>query len=356
VRRERSIIDIARRKEMTPAQLSAFFSSLKLVYRSGIALDSGLEILQSNTESAEERERIKALRAAASDGAPLHEALARMGGVPEYALSLAAIAVETGRMDATMESLQIYYEKRDALNQSIRSAVVYPLSMMCMVFLVVVVLLTQAMPVFQQVFAQLGFRMTGLAGGLLDLGDAISRYALGICAVLLLILAAAVLLRVTPGGRKILKRLFDSSFLTKKLSLRMSVQKFALSMSTMLSCGVGWDMALQLAKPLLGNQKAEDRVALIQRTMQEGGSFQSALEASGLFPGNAMALLAMGIQTGTDADAFELIGETLSAETESRVERLVAAIEPAMVCVMCILVGMVLLSVMLPIMGVLTSM
>jgi type IV pilus assembly protein PilC len=341
---------------MTPARLSAFFSNLKLVYRSGISLDSGLEILLSNTESAEEKEQIRVLREAAADGAPLHEALEHMGGIPAYALSLTAIAAETGRMDATMESLQIYYEKRDALNQSVRSAVVYPLSMMCMVFLVVIVLLTQAMPVFQQVFAQLGFRMTGLAGALLNLGNAFSSYALGICVVLAIIVIAIVLLRVTPGGRKLLKGLFDASFLTKKLSMRMAVQKFALSMSTMLSCGVDWDTALQLAKPLLGNEKTESRVAAIQETMQEGGSVQAARVASGLFPGRAMALLAMGIQTGTDADAFEMIGESISSETEDRLERLVSAIEPAMVCIMCALVGMVLLSVMLPIMGVLTSM
>jgi type IV pilus assembly protein PilC len=341
---------------MTPGELSVFFSNLKLIYRSGISLDDGLEILQSNTDDDELKAQIMRLREAATGGAPLHLALKTMGGVPEYALALTAIAVETGRMDATMESLEVFYEKRDALNQSIRSALVYPLSMMCMVFLVVMVLLTQAMPVFEQVFAQLGFTMTGLAGFLLNLGEAFSRYTMWICGVLLVLVVFGLLMKLTPGGRRMSKNLFDNSPLTRRLSKELSVQRFSLAMSTMLSCGIDWNMALEMAKPLMANNKTAENVGAIHDEMLKGTSFQAALEKSGLFPGSAMTLLSMGIQTGTDADAFKMIGESIASGTEQRMERLVSAIEPTMVCIMCILVGMVLMSVMLPILGVLTNM
>ncbi|MDR0425200.1 MAG: type II secretion system F family protein [Clostridiales Family XIII bacterium] len=341
---------------MAPGELSVFFSNLKLIYRSGIALDDGLEILQANTDNDTLKAQITRLRAAAADGEPIHMALETMGGVPEYALSLAAIGVETGRMDATMESLEVFYAKRDALNHSIRSALVYPLSMMCMVFVVVLVLLTKAMPVFEQVFAQLGFAMTGLAGFLLGLGEAFSRYTVWICGVLMALVAAGVLMRILPAGRRAAKALFDSSPFTKRLSKELSVQRFALAMSTMLGCGIDWNMALEMARPLMSNNEAAEKVNSIHEGMLKGMSFQTALESSGLFPGSAMTLLSMGIQTGTDADAFKTIGESMALGTERRMERLVAAIEPTMVCIMCILVGMVLLSVMLPILGVLTNM
>jgi type IV pilus assembly protein PilC len=341
---------------MAPGELSAFFSNLKLIYRSGIALDDGLEILQSHTDDDALKAQIVRLRSAAADGEPIHMALKTMGGVPDYALSLAAIGAETGRMDATMESLEVFYAKRDALNHSIRSALIYPLSMMCMVFVVVIVLLTKAMPVFEQVFAQLGFAMTGLAGFLLGLGEAFSKYTAWICGVLLVLAAAGVLMRFTPAGRGMAKALFDRSPLTKRLSKELSVQRFALAMSTMLSCGIDWNLALDMARPLMSNKEAAERVDSIHDGMMKGLSFQAALEGSGLFPGSAMTLLSMGIQTGTDADAFKTIGESIASGTERRMERLVAAIEPTMVCIMCILVGMVLLSVMLPILGVLTNM
>jgi type IV pilus assembly protein PilC len=341
---------------MGATELAAFFASLKLVFRSGIAIGEGLEILMKNTTGAHERARLEVLRKATSEALPFNEALRRMGGVPDYALALITIAVETGRMDSTMESLQIYYEKRDALSQRARSAVVYPLSMLLMVFLVVVVMLTKVVPVFEQVFSQLGFSMTGLAGALRDLGDVFSRYALWFCVLLLLLAAAALFMRFNPTGRGWARKLFETSPPTRKLATRLSVQRFALAMSSMLSCGVAWDTALDLARPLMGNAGIAERVAVIQQTMQKGGSFQSALEASGLFPGSAMALLSMGIQTGTDSDAFLLIGESITAETEGQMDRLVAAIEPTMVGIMCVLVGMVLLSVMLPIIGILASM
>jgi type IV pilus assembly protein PilC len=68
-----------------------------------------------------------------------------------------------------------------------------------------------------------------------------------------------------------------------------------------------------------------------------------------------MALLAVGFKTGADASALQQVGEQISATTENKMENLVAAIEPTLVAIMCVLVGLILLSVMLPLLGVLTG-
>ncbi|MCL2756740.1 MAG: type II secretion system F family protein [Coriobacteriia bacterium] len=344
-----------RKKELTPAELDLFFSNLELVYHSGLPLSEGFDILRSNAQSSYDKKRLDALYTAAINGESLSKALDRQGDLPDYALSLIHIGEQTGRMEETFASLHSYYQKRDILTQSIKSSLTYPLSMLVVVLVVVIVLLTQAMPVFDQVFRQLGFEMTGVAAALLDIGAVLSQYALYIAGALIGIIVIVVILRLLPIGKRFFSALFQSAPFTRTLSLRLSVQRYALALSTLLIAGLHVDQALEYAEPLVDDKRARARVKVIHQEVMAGETFLAAIEHSKLFPPNAMALLAVGFKTGTDSDALEQVGEQITLETEHRVETLVAAIEPSLVAIMCILVGIILLSVMLPLLGVLTG-
>ena len=344
-----------RNKELTPAELDLFFSNLELVYHSGLPLSEGFDILRSNAQSLYEKRRLDALYTAAIHGESLYETLKKQGDLPDYAISLIRIGEETGRMEETFASLHTYYAKRDLLSQSIKSALTYPLSMLIVVLVVVIVLLTQAMPVFDQVFRQLGFEMTGIAAALLDLGAVLSNYALYIAGAIVLIILVIVILRLLPTGKRFFNSLFQSTPFTRSLSLRLSVQRFAIALSALLIAGLNVDHALEYAEPLVEDKRARARVKVIHEEVMAGATFLAAIEHSKLFPPHSMALLAIGFKTGADSVALEQVGEQITLETEHSIENLVAAIEPTLVAIMCLLVGVILLSVMLPLLGVLTG-
>ncbi|MDR3316077.1 MAG: type II secretion system F family protein [Coriobacteriales bacterium] len=345
----------SRRAERSALQLSSFFSNLGLVYHSGISLAEGFEILKLSAKDKDEEAMMDEMVAAVQGGSSLSTTLEAVGGVPPYALNLLRIGEETGRMEETCASLSDYYERRDQLEHSIRSSLVYPLSMLVMVFVVVLVLLTQAMPVFEQVFAQLGFTMNGFSSVLLAAGQALNQAALVIGAVLVALIIIGIVLWISPSGKKLFKRLFDSFPLTKDLSHRLSAQRLALALSTMFHSGLDTDQAFDLALPLIENTTAKTEIRTIQEQLQKGESLQNAIRTSRLFPTDARATLSMGFRTGTDAQAFDEIGKSLLLTTERKIESLVATIEPTLVAIMCVLVGIILFSVMLPLLGVLTS-
>lgn len=344
-----------KKNELSPAELSMLFANLKLIYHSGLPLSEGFEILSLNARDNDEKQNMLKLKEAADMGVSLSESMQELGSIPAYAISLLQIGESTGKMEETLAGLETYYEKRDQLSQSLRSSLMYPLAMMGMVFLVIVVLLTQAMPVFEQVFSQLGLTMSSVAQGLMDFGQAMSRYAMWIAGAIVLIAVVYFVMRATKGGSALLKKLFDTSIFTRKLSLRLSVQRFALAMSMMISSGIDSAVALNMARSLVDSDQAKEKLKLVEKEMEDGKSFHEAMQVSGLFPEASMTLLAMGARTGTDAEALEQIGQAITVDTERQMERWVSALEPTLVCIMCILVGMVLLSVMFPLMGVLTN-
>lgn len=340
---------------LTSAELSALFAQLRLVYRAGLTVVEGLDILSANLPAGREQALLQELQKPVAEGAYLSEALRQTGRLPEYALSLLRIGEETGRMEETLQALQAYYEKRDELQSAVRSSLIYPLSMIGMVIVVVIVLLTQAMPIFQQVFAQLGLPMTGLALGLLDLGQGLSRSALAIGGVVAALLLCYLLLRLTRRGRAALSTLFDRFPLTRGLSLRLSAQRFAQAMGTLLSCGLQPDDALALTLPLLSSGRARAHVAALQAAMAQGTPFEEALLACGLLPGESQALVVMGFRSGAAGETLAQVGDHLTRRTEEQLAHLVAALEPTLVAILCVIVGLMLFSVMLPLIGILAN-
>jgi type IV pilus assembly protein PilC len=344
-----------RQGELSPAELSLFFSNLELIYHSGLTLAEGFDILKQSAHGAKSKARMELLYDSAVAGLPLTESLEKAGGIPSYALSLLRIGEETGRLEDTCRNLHEYYDRRDELAQALRAALVYPSTMILMVFVVVIILLTQAMPVFDQVFNQLGFELTGLAGSLLNIGHALRSSALYISAALAAIVIIVLVLRLTPAGKRFFGLLYEHAPITRELSFKLALQRFAFAMATMLRSGIDISAALVLIEPIIENARAGEKLHVIREGVDSGTGFQAAIEQSKLFPPEEMSLLAVGFRTGSDAQAFDEVGTSIAVVTERRLDRLVGAIEPALVGMMCVLVGVILLSVMLPLLGILSA-
>lgn len=344
-----------RKKELSPAQLKVLFSNLEMITHSGLPLSEGFDILKVNEDDPAEKALMAKLYDAVNSGGSLTEVFEKSSVMPDYACSLVAIGEKTGRLEETFAALADYYARRDELAQSIRSAVVYPLSMLVMVFIVVAVLLVMVMPVFDHVFRQLGYELTGISEALLVIGNVLGQVGFIIALVVLVIAIIGVVMALTPGGKKFYSKLFQSAPFTKELSLNLSAQRFSLAMSSMISAGLEVDSALEYAEKLVADKRALNAVKKIRKDVDGGGSFLDALNNSGLYTHKDMALLAVGLKTGADAEALSQVGEQITVATENRLEHLVAVVEPTLVAIMCILVGLILLSVMLPLMGALTG-
>lgn len=114
-----------------------------------------------DSQNADEKELLSAVNDTLMQTGNLTQALEDTHAYPDYMISMVRIGEQTGRLDDVMDSLAVYYEKEDSLAESIKSAVTYPLIMIVMMLLVILLLIMKVMPVFNQVFIQLGSSMSG---------------------------------------------------------------------------------------------------------------------------------------------------------------------------------------------------
>lgn len=340
-----------------PAQyLPIFCRELHQLVRTGIPLAEGLTMLREDETDPDTRSWLEALCRSTEEGLPLASALRETGAFPAYMTDMVSLAEETGRLEDVLLSLQRHYDRQLRMAADIRGAVAVPVTLFAVMVAVVILLVTQVLPVFDRVFAQLGVRMGAVATGMMNAGAVLAKAGTGIAVVLVVIAAAALVVALVPALREKFTGWFRHSFGGRGILGQMAAARFASSMSMAVASGLSMEESVSLSAKLCGGAKEiDEKTEQCRKEIEEGGSPADALSNSGLFSGRDCRLLKLAEQTGSLPDTLEDLAQRQEEESLRRIDRTVGAIEPAIVVITSALAGVILLSVMLPLMGLLST-
>lgn len=334
------------KKKFTDLELSFFCNQLAMILSSGISITEGMTMMLEEAETSEEREILSDITESYESLGSFEAALAQTGLFPAYFLQMVKIGEETGRSDDVFAALTLHYQREDAIRTSIRHALIYPLIMVGMMLTVITVLLVKVLPIFNQVYIQLGTEMTGFAGTLVALGTTLSQYTFLSFLILALFLTAAFFL---------FKRKLSQIPFTKKLFEKVAACRFASGMALTLSSGINPDHAMELVCALNDDQCFEKKLNHCQTLTCEGMDLAKALFQSGIFTGLPARMVSIGSKSGTMEQVMEQISALYQEEIDTKINQMLSIIEPALVITLSLIVGGILLSVMFPLLGILSS-
>ncbi|MCI6397904.1 type II secretion system F family protein, partial [Lawsonibacter sp.] len=189
--------DRMRRETLDDDTLSLFCSQLSLMLQAGIGVEEGAALLAGDADEPGQRTLLAGLRAGLDRGEPLSQALEATGGFPDYLLRMVEIGQASGRLDQVLAALGRYYARQADTRRALRRAVAYPAVMAVLIAVIFLVLVARVLPVFQQVFVQLGVELSPVAAALLRFGSAgqavtaAAAVVLALCALLLVWLLRA---------------------------------------------------------------------------------------------------------------------------------------------------------------------
>lgn len=336
--------------------LPIFCRELYQLVRSGIPISEGLSMLREDETDPNTRAWLETLCRSTEEGSPLASALRETGAFPAYMTDMVALAEDTGRLEDVLLSLQRHYDRQLRMSADIRGAVTVPVTLFAVMVAVVILLVTQVLPVFDKVFAQLGVRMGALATGMMNAGAALAKAGTGLAVVLVVLAAAALVVALVPALREKFTGWFRRRFGGRGILGQMAVSRFASSMAMAVSSGMSMEESVEISAKLCGGAKEiDDKTEQCRRDVEAGGSPADALAKSGLFSGRDCRLLKLAEQTGSLPDTLEDLAQRQEEESLRRIDRAVGAIEPAIVVITSALAGVILLSVMLPLMGLLST-
>ncbi len=336
--------------------LPVFCRELYQLTRTGIPAAEGLSLLKADETDPEVLAWLEPLCEKTDEGWPLAEALRESGSFPDYMTDCISLAEQTGRLEDTLLSLQKHYERQNRMKADIRSAVTVPVVLLVVMIAVVVLLITQVLPVFDRVFTQLGVRMGAVAPGMMKAGAVLAKAGTYLAVVVALLAVCAVVVALVPSLRTRFSAWFNYRFGGRGIPGQMAVSRFAGAMAMATSSGLSMDEAVSLASKLCGGaREIDEKTAKCREEIDSGASAADALSGCGLFSNRDCMLLRLAERTGSLPETLEALAERQEEESLRQIDRAVGAVEPAIVVVTSVLAGVILVSVMLPLMALLST-
>ena len=343
-------------KSLSNAFLSAFCLEVAMLLQAGITLYDGVLMLQDDEPTQEGKEVLQQLLDSLEKGKPLSAALHEATSYPAYLTQMAEIGERTGRLVETLRALSQHYDRQERISASIKNAVLYPAILLVMMVVVVIILIVQVLPIFNEVFNRLGTQMSPVALSLMDFGAWLSGASVGIAIVLgaLIILALAVVL--VPSLRERVVSTFRDSFGHKGVWGDIANSQFTSAMVLSLSSGLDTQEAVHMAATLGGGNKVlEAKNKQCLEILGTGKTLAEAMLDSGILNARNGRMLSLGTRSGQADAAMAEIAQRSEKDVQLEIDRLVSRIEPTMVIITSVIVGIILLAVMLPLMGIMTS-
>lgn len=343
------------RKQLSNSEISQICRELAVLLHAGVMLGDGLALL-AQEEEGETGRVLAQIGIAVDQGETLSGALGQSGRFPPYVVGMVEVGERSGRTEQALQSLAHYYERQEQMDRRIRSALTYPTILMLLMLVVIVVLLSQVLPVFDEVYASLGGQLTGIAGGLLLVGQALDAAMPLLCVLLAVAVALVLAFSLSNSFRSRLLAMWRRRFGDRGVSRAVSEARFAQALSMGLSSGLPLEEAVEQCAALLKDVPvATERCKQCAERLTEGGDLAESLRESGVLPAAACRMLTLGLRSGNGDEVMEDIARRLSDDAEEALERKVAQVEPTLVLATSLLVGAILLSVMLPLMNIMTA-
>lgn len=341
-------------KAATYEEIASFCEQTSMLLQAGVQLVQCMDAVLEDMPETGAKEAYRKVGREVSETGLLSAGLEAAGVFPDYLIQMVKIGEKSGRLDDTLSSLAAHYDRLQAFQNQIRSAVLYPMILIGIMAAVIFVLMHNVLPVFEQVYLQLGSGDSDAAAGAMQFGLAAGTVTLIVLIVLFALIASALAFWKSRNGGRVLSRFFSRLVLTRKISAKIATGKFASAMAIQLVSGIPPESAVKLAASTVDNPFVLAKIQKSRELAAGDLSWGKAIDSCGIFTGANNRLVKIGLKSGLLDRAMQKIAEVYDAEVETAMGRVSGVIEPVLVAILSVVIGVLLISVMLPLINIMS--
>ena len=330
--------------------LAVFTRQFSVMIDAGLPLVQCLEILAGQQENKTFQQVLTATRASVEGGATLSTAMGQHEKVfdPLY-VNLVEAGETGGILDTILQRLALYIEKNVKLSRAVKSALVYPVAVITVAVGVITLLLWKVVPIFATLFVGLGVDLplpTRIVIGLSNFVGSIFGFL-----ILVTFIGVGIAIKVwygTPKGRMFLDGVLLKLPLVGILLRKIAVARFTRTLGTLITSGVPILESLDITARTAGNAVIEKALMHVRQGLEQGKTLAGPLKETEVFPGMVTQMIGVGEQTGAMDAMLQKIADFYEDEVDAAVKDLLAALEPAMIVFLGVVVGGIVISMYMP--------
>ena len=336
--------------EMKYKDLVFFLTQLSTYVKSGIPLTDSIVILENQTKNKRNKDLFQRIVYELNTGAPFSEALARQGNTfPRLLINMLKTSELTGNLTEALDDMAAYYKTADSNRKQIISALTYPSVVLVISIAVLTFLLIFIVPKFVDIFNQLGSELPGITVFLINLSTFVQNNIIKI--VLTLAAVIVILIAMYKNIRKfryIVQWALMHIPVIKDVIIYNEVIMFTKTFSSLIRHDVFITDSIEMLGKVTSNEIFKDIIKEAVTNLSTGSGLSKAFEDKWAFPRIAYEMLVTGEKTGRLGTMMENVAIYYEEEQKNLVQRLKSLIEPVMIILLAIIVGVILLAIFIP--------
>lgn len=340
-------------KTLSAQELAVFFDSIAMLMRAGIIAGEAPGIIAADMENGRLQKACVQLDSLLSTGqeCTVSGAMATSGVFTAYSIEMMRLGEISGRMDTTSQLLSSFYRRQDIVGENVKGAIIGPLLLLLLMSVVLLFLVFRVMPVFESVFESLG----AVAGGNMAVAVLVSRVSLAAVGMLLLGIVIGAALFFIPATRNFALAVGKIFPPIRRIEYYFSASNFTQGLSMLLASGISGSEALGKTAGLVRNANISKHLPACQKMVESGEDIGKALVESGVLTGFEAKVLLSAARAGQTDLVMGRLAAHYAQQADAQLESLLAIIEPALVGVLSVAIGIILLSIMLPLTGIMST-
>ncbi len=337
---------------VTRDHLLAITRELATLLRAGLPLDRALEVLIGLAPTPPVATLLQGIRDDVRGGKALSQALdARRDVFSRFYVNIVRAGEAGGALGLVLQRLADTMERNKELRESVRSALIYPTILVCVAVASVMVLLVWVVPQFEQTFQQAGKALPLPTAVVIFLGNGLRHYWWALCGGTFLLVAW---LRRRGRDARV-RRIRDARLLAAPLLgdvlAKVEIARFTRTLATLLANGVTLLAGLGIVRETMTNTVLGGALDGVIAKLREGKGFGRPLAETGVYPRLAVQMILVGEESGRLEEMLARVADVYDREVQVAIKRFLAVLEPVMILSLAMLVGGIVFSILLGVMG-----
>ncbi|MCM1539017.1 MAG: type II secretion system F family protein [bacterium] len=334
-----------------PRDLSVFCRQFVSMTRAGVTIIDALRMLGEQTENKKLQKAIIAVRVDVEKGEPLAEAFSKHPKVfPNLLVSMTQAGEASGSLDVAMDRMAAHFEKAAKTKALIKKAMIYPVVLVIVMIAVVVVMLVVVIPSYTGMFNDLGTELPAITRIMVQASDFLKAHWYLVAGVVIAVVVVIKMYAKTNSGKHVFGKLALLIPALKNLKQKEASSMMARTLSTLMAAGVPLTEAVAIVSNTMENVWYKEALLDVRDQITLGVPLSQPLETCGLFPPMVYHMTRIGEESGNTEEMLTKLADYYDEEVEMAVQSLMAVMEPMIIIVMALIVGVMVFAVLSPMM------
>lgn len=329
--------------------IAVFCRQFSTIINAGISVLGALDILRQQTDNKKLREVIEKVYSSVQKGNTLSNSMREHNVFPSILLNMVEAGEVSGSLDVALERMAMHFEKENRLNQKIKTVMTYPIVICIIAVLVISILITFVVPTFVSMFEQAGAELPTTTKVLIASSNIMRKYWYIILAAVAAIILLLRFYVSTDVGRKTIDTIKLYIPGLGVLNQKIISSRFTRTLSTLLASGLPLLTALEVVAKVVDNYVVAKGLQKAQQEVSRGVSLAQPIQEIGVFPPMVIYMVRIGEDTGSLETVLNKTADFYDDEVEAAITRMTTMLEPLIICVMAVVVGFIIISIMQPI-------